>query len=530
MKKERVIIVGAGMAGLTAAAYLAKDDYEVTLIDKNEKVGGLVNTFEREGFSFDTGPRAFVNSGMVKPILKDLGIELETFSNRIAIAIEDKIINVESLDNIDDYKNMMIELFPEDKNDIEKIMKVISKLSKSTAVLYELDNPSFTDFSKDRIKLLSKLIPWSFRFLFALFKFSRYNTPMEDYLNTITDNQSIVDILTQFFFSKTPTHFALGYFYVYLDYFYPKGGTESLPKHILEKVVDYGAELKTNTRITQVNPDKKDIMDDKGNIYKYDHLIWAADLKALYKLSDISNLNENEIAKIRKQAELISEAKPAESVFVTYYGVDLPTSYFKERGGEHFFYTPSKFGLGSINKKDKNYIIDNFSSLSKDDIYKWANDFCMMNTFEVSIPALRDGNLAPEGKTGVMISFLFEFKIIELIEEAGWTDEFKGYIEDLVVSIFSKTYFEGFGEKVLFKLSTTPKSILNLSGNTAGSIVGWSFETKIPVYSRIMDLPKSVLTPIPNVYKASQWTYSPSGVPIAMITGWYASKAVIEKK
>ena len=67
-KENKVVIVGAGMAGLTAAAYLTRENYNVLLVDKNERVGGLVGTFESNGFSFDSGPRAFVNSGIVKPI------------------------------------------------------------------------------------------------------------------------------------------------------------------------------------------------------------------------------------------------------------------------------------------------------------------------------------------------------------------------------------------------------------------------------------------------------------------------------
>ena len=87
---KKVVIVGAGMAGLTAAAYLTRQNCDVLLIEKSNRSGGLVYTFERDGFSFDTGPRAFVNSGMVKPILKDLGIDWETLDNKISLAIEDQ--------------------------------------------------------------------------------------------------------------------------------------------------------------------------------------------------------------------------------------------------------------------------------------------------------------------------------------------------------------------------------------------------------------------------------------------------------
>ena len=52
--KSKVLIVGAGMAGLTAAAYLGQENYQVLLLEKNDRIGGLVHTFNQDGFSFDT--------------------------------------------------------------------------------------------------------------------------------------------------------------------------------------------------------------------------------------------------------------------------------------------------------------------------------------------------------------------------------------------------------------------------------------------------------------------------------------------
>ena len=98
--KKKILIVGSGMAGLTAAAYLAKENYDVLLLDKNDRCGGLVHTIDQNGFSFDTGPRAFVNSGMVKPMLKDLGVDWEFLENKISIGIEDYLFSVESMDSL----------------------------------------------------------------------------------------------------------------------------------------------------------------------------------------------------------------------------------------------------------------------------------------------------------------------------------------------------------------------------------------------------------------------------------------------
>ncbi len=171
-KNKKIVIVGAGMAGLTAAAYLSRENYDVLLLDKNDRCGGLVNTLEHDGFFFDTGPRAFVNSGMVKPMLKDLGISWNYLENKISIGIEDQLFRVESMDSIMEYKHILCELYPENIEDIERISSFIYELSEYTKILYEFDNPNFGNVMSDVKYIFKKLIPWTFKFLHALRNFS----------------------------------------------------------------------------------------------------------------------------------------------------------------------------------------------------------------------------------------------------------------------------------------------------------------------------------------------------------------------
>jgi phytoene dehydrogenase-like protein len=332
--------------------------------------------------------------------------------------------------------------------------------------------------------------------------------------------------LIQHFFRKTPTYFALGYFYVYLDYFYPKSGTSALPNLLEEKIVGWGGKIKLNTRIIEVHPAESKVIDAEGNQYHYDHLIWAADLKTLYRNIKSSGLDTELINQINTKTQQVLSSKGAESVFILFLGVDRPTSYFRMKGGEHLFYTPSKQGLGETNQGARRELIENFEKKSKDEILAWLDDFCKLNTYEVSIPALRDPGLAPEGKTGLMISCLFDYEVFKRIENAGWYDEFKKIMEDRIVRIFSQTIYPGLGENILFKFSSTPLTIKEVSGSSEGAITGWSFETNIPVISKLKDIPKSVLTPIPGVLQAGQYAYVPAGVPIAMLTGWYATQQI----
>jgi prolycopene isomerase len=75
--KYDVIVIGAGMGGLTAATLLAKEGCKTLLLEKENQVGGYVVSFKRDGFTFDaTG--AFVGGcqegGELHRILEEMGI------------------------------------------------------------------------------------------------------------------------------------------------------------------------------------------------------------------------------------------------------------------------------------------------------------------------------------------------------------------------------------------------------------------------------------------------------------------------
>jgi phytoene desaturase len=56
MVKKKVVIIGAGFSGLAAAALLARQGFDVTVLEKNAHPGGVAGVLEEQGFCFDLGP------------------------------------------------------------------------------------------------------------------------------------------------------------------------------------------------------------------------------------------------------------------------------------------------------------------------------------------------------------------------------------------------------------------------------------------------------------------------------------------
>jgi len=523
------IIVGGGIAGLTSAAYLSRAGQKVLLIEKNRECGGLINSFIRDGFHFDAGVRALEDAGIIFPMLKDLGIHLDVVKSKVSLGIENEIIHIEDLSSLLKYRELLIKLYPECKGEIDEVLKVIRKIMKHMDVLYGIENPVFKDLKRDRAFVLKMLLPWLPKFIFTVGKINNMNMPVEKYLTSIVKNTSLRDIISQHFFKNTPTFFALSYFSLYLDYFYPKGGVGKLPEALKNKILECGGEIKTETKIIEVVACKSLLKDQNNITYQYENLIWAADLKTLYKITETEGLLPKIKTLFEESKSKMLKNRGGDSVFSLFLGVDEPLESFRKIANGHFFYTPSKIGLGETHRGELNYLLANFEKFEKDQILAWLDKFTGLNTYEISIPGLKDPELVPKGKTGIIISFLAEYDLFNLIQKAGWLDEFISELENRVLRVISDSVYPMLKDKIIARFSFTPLSIENRVGSSEGAITGWSFQKNMPVLNKIQNSDRSVMTPIPSIYKAGQWAYSPAGVPMSILTGKLAAEKALKK-
>ena len=519
---KHVIIVGGGIAGLTASAYLARSGYNPLLLEKEPRIGGLVGSFVRDGFTYDLGIRATEDSGILFSMLRQLGLEVPFVKNQVSLGIEDQIIRLDSDDNLLDYQRLLSSLYPENNGEIAEIIDEIQKSMNYMEVQYDIENPAFLDTMNDLGYIFRKVLPWVFRYMLTVPKINKLNKPVVPYLEQFTNNHSLIDLITQHFFTDNPAYFALSYMKIYLDYYYPLGGTGTLPHKLSDYIQTNGGEIKTSTHIVKIDPVEKQITDAHGRYYDYDWLIWAADLKTLYDEVNPKSFTDVSISNsVSNRKHELKDKQGNNSIFTLYLGVDIAPSYFSDKHTEHFFYTSSKLGeslTGPIPYETE-----------KIAVMEWLKRFASLTTYEISIPVLRDRSLTPIGKTGLIISALFDYQLTKQIKEQGWYSEFRQYLSEQIINILETKLYPGLRESIIHRFTSTPLSIEEKTGNLQGAITGWAFTNDpMPAEHRLPKIFSSTETPIPYVVQAGQWTYSPSGLPISILTGKLAADRVIE--
>jgi len=524
MRRKRVVVVGAGLAGLTAAAYALKAGHETLVLERSDSVGGLVGSFSRSGFYFDCGPRAFENSGIVLPMARGLGLDVTFRKSPVTVGIEDKLVRFRSMADARAYERALNELFPASGDDLGAVFDRAFSYSGLMRTINGVDNPFFRGPLSDPGYAIRKPLPWFPSFILAALRLANDAESIEAFLMRTVSAPSLREMLSQHFFKGTSAAFALGYFHTFLDYHYPEGGTARLPAALAERLTERGGTIQRGREAKRVDLRANEVIDQDGVARPFDALVWAADLKALYRCVDASSLDGRSRAAFERERESYLRGRGGESAFCLYLAVDEPPETFARLSDGHFLYTPSRIGLGPLRGADQDALVERFPRGDENRLLAWIREFCARATLEIGIPCLRDPGLAPEGKTGLTASLLVDGRLFSAIRETDRYEFFKAAMEDAIIDALASSLYPFLRSRLLFKASSTPATLERLFGVSDGAITGWSLEEEVPAPSDLFGAFASPGTALPRILKAGQWAYSPAGVPTAALTGRLAAR------
>ena len=85
-RNKKIVVIGAGLGGMSAALSLAAEGFEVSIFEKNDKVGGKLNVLKEKGFSFDLGPSIFTLPQYFRSLFQRCGKNFDDYVKIVPVS------------------------------------------------------------------------------------------------------------------------------------------------------------------------------------------------------------------------------------------------------------------------------------------------------------------------------------------------------------------------------------------------------------------------------------------------------------
>lgn len=411
----KIIIIGAGLSGLTYGALAAKEGHEVIIIDKNSKPGGVVALLEHDGFKFEQGPLLVGDMLEGEPVyefLKTLGISLPTMrADRDSSFPDFKIIRPKEYLGPYWRKDYLISLFPEDKKGLDRYYRFYDDVLH---VRYLSTLPS-TPFNKLRLALhylkIKKYMKMNAdeitRHFFKDEKLRAVFTAI--CADFCVEPSEAIGLMTVF--TNLETAFDLriplekkGKKY-YPGFCFIKGGVQKLPEALADYIEGHGGKFIYNTVVEKVLIKDQQVtgvrLDNKKEIIG-DFVIGAGAAKDFFgDLVGYEHLND-------EYRTILNNMRPMESVFMVHLGVDLdPMEYLRSS----LIYCYGMYDLQMATYKLRN------------GIYHEGDD-----GFLIFVPSYHAEDFAPKGHHAVTLYTVAP----DTLKDGTWEEKQEEYAKKLI--------------------------------------------------------------------------------------------------
>ncbi|OJU95998.1 MAG: hypothetical protein BGO23_09150 [Solirubrobacterales bacterium 67-14] len=318
-----VVVIGSGLSGLTAAAYLAAIGQRVLVLEQYDVAGGCSQTFRRKNqWQFDVGLHYIggVRTGEIASILGGLGLQdrlefpeldPEGFDTFVFPDLEFKVPK-----GWDNYVGRLVETFPEEDEGLRAVTDVMRNVMDE---LREVGIPDSTTDLAEYVEKAPTVVAWGMRPMTELFD--------EHYLS----ERSRAVLLGQAGDyatppSRTPVSLHAGVIDHYLQEgaFYVRGGGQELAGHLVDLIHAYGGRVRTHAEVgrilTEQDGDRHRVAGVElagGEVIKTANVVATGDIKHLFlELLDAEAVPDE----VRSQVDGYRMATP---LFTVYLGLDF---------------------------------------------------------------------------------------------------------------------------------------------------------------------------------------------------------------
>lgn len=260
---KTVCIIGAGVGGLTAAAYLAQSGYDVTVLEKATTVGGSAGWYVRQGRMFPTGATiafGLEEQGIFRSICKELQIEAPAtlLTHPMDIVLPDRTVSV--YQDAARWEEELSRAFPDQIDAVLRFWRTLSRISDTVFAVTE----TRAALPLRRAVDWGNLPKYAVRHPFRLLGLARYAlSTVEDLMRQfgLADNSCLRQLLNaqlldavQTDVSKAallPSSLALAIYR--RGSFSVEGGIGQISKRLAERTVDLGGKVVLASPVRSIN-------------------------------------------------------------------------------------------------------------------------------------------------------------------------------------------------------------------------------------------------------------------------------------
>ncbi len=481
---DHVVVVGAGLAGLSAALRLAGAGRKVTVLERESVPGGRNGLLNKDGYAFDTGPSVLTMPSLINDAFNCVGEDMKDWLELTPLTPLYRAFYADG-SQLDVHANtgemeaeIAKHISSEEAAGYRRYVDFVTKLYK-----YEMN-----DFIDRNIDSPMNLLTPNLARLIALGGFRRLSPKVNQFMKD-PRLQKVYSFQAMYAGVSPQQALAIYAVIAYMDsvngVFFPKGGMHAVPRALAAAAEKHGVVFKYNTTVTNVevsNGRAKAVITESGERYECDAVILNPDLPVAYR------------ELLGKSPVSIKHLKYSTSCVTLLIGSNKKYD-FTAHHNIHFGHSWDGVFDELIKKKQ---LMSDPSIL-------------------VTIPTHDDPDLAPPGKH----SYYVLFPTPNLDSNIDWTKQAGPYRDQMIKTIEERGY-SGFGDSIETEVVTTP-----LDWKNQGMEMGAPFASAHTFFQTGPFRPRNMAQGIENVVFAGSGTQPGVGVPMVLISGRLAAERIV---
>lgn len=501
-QSKHVVVIGAGLAGLSSACVLAARGHRVTLLDKNDWVGGKAAQHSAEGFRFDMGPTILTLPSVLRKVFAEADKDLDDYIEMLDLDPQWRCF----FEGSGDQPNTVLDLVKDNAAMAENIVRFTDdqkssagyrKFMEMSAGLHGVSDRFFFWKSIGGIADTMDSGAFSPAVLRDVLSLKMGRSVASVVRSHVPDHRvsQMMDHFTQYVGSspyQSPAVLcSIANMQTTEGIKYPVGGTRAVPEALAKLADELGVEIMTGTdamRITTDNGAVNGIVTADGKTIACDAVVSNCDAVRTYR-----ELLDGTPQSSRFERKNNYEA--ACSGVVLYLGLN--------RRYEQLLH--HNFVFSKDPETEFNYIYDRGEPAPDPTAY-------------VCAPAASEPEVAPEGGEALYILVHTPY----LREHHDWKAMLPGYRDVILDKLERTAGMDGLRDSIVYENSLTPEGIHNRYRVLNGAIYGLASHGKFLGAFKPSNRRKDVR----GLYLAGGAAHPGPGMPMVLMSGWIAADSL----